>query len=64
MSRYSNVTNWSSSDGLPSNPYPAKAIKTYCAECSNEVETEICPHCGHENKIDYEPDYEAGNTED
>ena len=66
MEKYSNVVNHNSPDDLPANPYPAKAIRTTCVneDCMERISEEVCPFCGTENKIEYEPDYEAGQSED
>lgn len=65
MSKYSDTVNWDSADGLPSNPFPNKPIIVACKneDCAEDVDTEICPFCGTENLIEYEPDYEAGDKE-
>lgn len=63
MSRFSNIVNYTSVDGLPSNPYPLKAVRKPCVECGAKIDTEICPYCEAENEIEHEPDYEAGDRE-
>jgi len=63
--KFSNTPSYNSSDGLPSNPYPLKAVPTTCPNeaCGEEVTERICPHCGTEVKIEHEPDFEAGQKE-
>lgn len=65
MAKFSNVIEYSSSDGLPKNPYPLKAVPTTCTNesCGEEVTENPCPYCGTENEIEHEPDFEAGQQE-
>lgn len=56
--RYSNYVPYDSPDGLPTRPWPTKPVMTSCKECCNMVDTEVCPHCGSENEIEYETDYD------
>ncbi len=57
MPRFSNTVNHNSSDGLARNPWPVKPIVVACRneDCGEDIETEVCPHCGTENVIEYEP---------
>jgi predicted amidophosphoribosyltransferase len=59
--RFSNSVDYNSPDGLPTSPYPKKAMPTICGECFEKVTEEVCPHCGAENDIDYEDDFEFDN---
>ncbi len=40
-------------------------VKVACKneDCEEDIDTEICPYCGTENEIEFEPDYEAGDME-
>jgi hypothetical protein len=65
MAKHSNHVPYDSPDGLPTNPYPMVPVIQACTneDCGEDVHTEICPFCGAENEIDYEPDYSAGERE-
>jgi predicted amidophosphoribosyltransferase len=63
MSKYSNSVSYNSPDGLPSNPYPLVPVKTTCSNCYEKITEDPCPHCGAQNDIDMEPDFEAGQRE-
>jgi hypothetical protein len=60
---FSNYVSYDSPDGLPTNPWPQKAVPTICKECYNETDTEVCKSCGAENEIEYETDYEIDYDE-
>ncbi len=65
MAKHSNHVSWDSVDGNPVNPYPMIPVKVACKneDCAEEIDTEICPYCGAKNEIEFEVDYEAGDSE-
>lgn len=63
--KFSNIVPYNSPDGLPRNPYPLKVVPTTCTNeaCGEEVTEPVCPRCGTDVDLDFEPDYEAGERE-
>lgn len=62
---FSNVPSYNSPDGLPSNPFPTRIKTVACRNeaCGEDINEPVCPYCGTENEIEYEPDFEAGQKE-
>ncbi len=65
MAKHSNVVEYSSCDGLPSNPFPTriKTVACWNEACGEEINEPVCPFCGTENEIEHEPYFEAGERE-
>lgn len=65
MTRFSNFVGHTSPDGRPSNPFPTRIRTVACRneDCGEDINEPVCPHCGTENEIEHEPDYEAGERE-